>query len=76
MSEEPQTQQVEVSFVGTPPTKEIERAAGVAAVEVDGSIVRCTVCGSFQPFLEALHGYEVLNLTSTPKHRSNPEGVA
>jgi len=43
-------------------------AYGVAAseVEVDGSRLRCLVSGSVQPFLEALHGYEVIGLTSTP----------
>ena len=28
--------------------------------------VRCLVYGSFQPFLEALRGYEVTNLTAIP----------
>jgi hypothetical protein len=70
-----QTQRVEVSFVAAPPAKEIERASGVSAVEVDGLIVRCTVCGSFQPFLEALCGHEVISLTSTPMHRLRSGGV-
>jgi len=34
-------------------------------VEVEGSILRCLVRGSFQPFLEALRGYEVDDLNST-----------
>lgn len=59
-------QQVEVSFVGAPPVTRIERASGVSHVERDGSIVRCLVSGSFQPFLEALHGHEVVALQSMP----------
>jgi hypothetical protein len=42
----------------------VERASGVSDVEVDGPVLRCSVCGSFQPFLEALHGYEVISLTT------------
>jgi hypothetical protein len=57
---------VEVSFVGVPPTQQLERASGVSEVEVDGPIVRCVVCGSFQPFLEALRGHEVVSLTTSP----------
>jgi hypothetical protein len=60
------TQRVEVSFVGTPPVRQIERASGVSAVEIDGPTVRCVVAGSFQPFLEALRGHEVITLQSTP----------
>jgi hypothetical protein len=30
-------------------------------VEIDGSILRCVVCGSFQSFLEALRGHEVID---------------
>jgi hypothetical protein len=58
-------QRVEVSFVGSPPAHQVERASGVSAVETDGAILRCLVYGSFQPFLEALRGHEVLSLTST-----------
>ena len=58
-------QQVEVSFVGVPPAERIERASGVSEVQIDGPIVRCLVSGSFQPFLEALRGYEVISLKST-----------
>ena len=58
-------QRVEVSFVGTPPAQQIERASGVSEVVIDGSILRCLVCGSFQPFLEALRGHEVISLEST-----------
>jgi hypothetical protein len=42
----------------------------VSDVEVDGRLLRCLVHGSFQPFLEALRGYEVINITSIP----TPEG--
>ena len=59
------TQRVEVSFAGTPPVRQIERASGVSEVDVDGQIVHCLVAGSFQPFLEALRGHEVINLQST-----------
>ena len=63
---------VEVSFVGAPPGQRIARASGVSEVEIDGQIVRCVVLGSFQPFLEALRGHEVISLTST--HFSHLEG--
>jgi hypothetical protein len=57
-------QRVEVTFVGAAPARMVERAAGVSEVEVDGRVLRCTVCGSFQPFLEALRGHEVISLKS------------
>jgi hypothetical protein len=66
MTREQPTQRVEVSFVGAPPAREIERASGVSDVEVDGRTVRCLVCGSFQPFLEALRGHEVISLGASP----------
>jgi hypothetical protein len=66
------THRVELSCVGTPPTRQIERAAGVSQVEVDGRNVRCLVTGSFQPFLEALRGHEVITLESTPSTESIP----
>jgi hypothetical protein len=59
-------QRVEVSFAGAPPVRQIERASGVSEVDIDGPIVRCLVTGSFQPFLEALRGHEVITLRSTP----------
>jgi hypothetical protein len=59
-------QRVEVVFVGLAPARQIARASGVSAVQVDGCRLRCLVCGSFQPFLEALRGYEVIALTATP----------
>ena len=58
------TQRVEVAFVGAPPVRQVERAAGVSDVEFDGLVLRCVVCGSFQPFLEALRGHEVTSLRS------------
>jgi hypothetical protein len=64
MSEHLPLQRVEVRFVGTPPTAPIERAQGVSAVKQDGSVVRCLVSGSFQPFLDALRGHEVVALQS------------
>ena len=68
MTEELLIQRVEVRFVGTPPINQIGRATGVSEVEMDGPILRCVVSGSFQPFLEALRGYEVISLTSTSTH--------
>ena len=53
-----------MTFVGTPPARQVARASGVSEVEVDGQTLRCTVYGSFQPFLEALHGHEVIALRS------------
>jgi hypothetical protein len=69
MTNEPPTQRVEVRFIGPPPAAgQVARASGVSEVEVDGSLLRCVVCGSFQPFLEALHGYEVIGLSAVPAH--------
>ena len=57
-------QRVEVSFVGAPPAQQVKRASGVSEVEVKGATLRCLVNGSFQPFLEALRGHEVISLRS------------
>jgi hypothetical protein len=62
------TWRVDVTFVAAPPTRQIERASGVSEVEVDGHTIHCLVAGSFQPFLEALRGREVIGLTSIPAH--------
>jgi hypothetical protein len=64
MANELSVQRVEVLFVGAPPARQVECASGVAEVEVDGRVLRCTVHGSFQPFLEALRGHEVIRLKS------------
>jgi hypothetical protein len=66
MTKELATRRVEVTFVGPPPARQIAQAIGVTEVELDGCRLRCLVCGSFQPFLEALRGYEVISLSSTP----------
>jgi hypothetical protein len=66
MAEQLKVQMVEVSFVGAAPVQQIERASGVSEVEVQGRVLRCTVYGSFQPFLEALRGHEVISLRSIP----------
>jgi len=66
MSEHVPVQRVEVTFVGPPPTGQVERASGVSAVETKGSTLCCVVTGSLQPFLEALYGHEVLHLSSSP----------
>ena len=64
MAEQLPVQRLEVTFVGSPPVGRLERASGVSEVEVDGRILRCTVCGAVQPFLEALRGHEVISLRS------------
>jgi hypothetical protein len=66
MPEEAPIRRVEVSFVGAAPARQVERASGVSEVETDGSVLRCLVCGSFQPFLEALRGHEVIGFNSMP----------
>jgi hypothetical protein len=71
MTEELPVRRVEVGFVGTPPVGAVERASGVSEVEVEGATLRCLVLGSFQPFLEALRGHEVISLTSTPTDASS-----
>jgi hypothetical protein len=64
MEDELSLQRVEVTFVGSPPVRQVERASGVSDVRVEGSVLRCTVYGSFQSFLEALRGHEVISLKS------------
>jgi hypothetical protein len=66
MAQELTVQRVKVRFVGEPPAQQLVNASGVSDVEIDGSVVRCLVWGSFQPFLEALRGHEVLCLSSIP----------
>jgi ABC-2 type transport system ATP-binding protein len=66
MPEEPPVRRVEVRFVGAPPARQVARASGVSEVEVDGPVLRCRVCGSFQPFLEALRGHEVVGFNAIP----------
>ena len=63
---------VEVRFAGTPPALQVARAAGVSNVEAGRFTLRCVVYGSFQPFLEALRGHEVLALTSIPVLNASP----
>lgn len=72
MAEELPVRRVEVSFVGAPPVRQVRRAVGVSDVEASGSVLRCLVCGSFQPFLEALRGHEVIGFSSTPAHCTIP----
>jgi hypothetical protein len=66
MTQEHPIHRVEVSFIGAPPAQRVERATGVSDVEINGSVLRCLIRGSFQPFLEALRGYEVVSLQSIP----------
>ena len=65
MTVRPVQQRVEVSFVSAPPVRQVERASGVSDVEIEDRVLRCVVSGSFQPFLEALRGHEVMTLLST-----------
>ena len=67
MTEELTIRRVEVSFVGRPPTRVLERTRGVSNIETEGFVLRCLVCGSFQPFLEALRGHEVIAFESMPE---------
>jgi hypothetical protein len=66
MPQEMSNHRVVVTFIGPPPARQVALASGVAEVAVDGHELRCVICGSFQPLLEALRGYEVLNITSLP----------
>lgn len=66
MDDELTTHRVEVTFIGMPPERQVARASGVTEVNVDGRRLHCLVSGSVQPFLEALRGYEVISLVSTP----------
>jgi len=59
-------QRVHVTFVGTPPARQLARASGVSEVKVNGRQLTCLVSGSFQSFLEALRGSEVVTLASIP----------
>ena len=77
MSEEPNSTTIEVTCVGRPPLERVARASGVSDVQVDGSMLRCQVRGSVQPFLEALRGTEVLSLTtSTCPEPTQPSATA
>ncbi len=73
MTEQPPVRRVEVSFVGAAPVHRVARASGVSDVETDGPVLRCLVHGSFQPFLEALRGHEVISIQSTPVDRTTRE---
>ena len=67
MTHELPAQRVEAVFVGAPPTQRVAQAPGVSAVEIDDHTLRCLVSGSFQPFLEALRGHEVISFKATPE---------
>jgi hypothetical protein len=64
MNDQPRTQRVQVRCADAAPADRVRRASGVSEVEVDGDILRCRVTGSFQPFLEALRGSEVVSLST------------
>jgi ABC-2 type transport system ATP-binding protein len=55
---------VEVEFAGSPPVDQVKAASGVANVEVNGRTLTCTVRGSFEGLLGALHDHRVVNLVS------------
>jgi hypothetical protein len=76
MAEELPVRRVVVSFVGTAPARQVARASGVSDVETHGSTLRCLVCGSFQPFLEALRGHEVVRFDSAPPSTGTAPGAA
>ena len=76
MAEELPVRLVEVRFVGAAPTRQVRRATGVSDVETDGSTLRCLVSGSFQPFLEALRGHEVVRFDSAPPATGTVPGAA
>jgi hypothetical protein len=76
MAEELPVRRVEVSFVGAAPARQVRRASGVSDVETDGSTLRCLVSGSFQPFLEALRGHEVVRFDSAPPATGTVPGAA
>jgi hypothetical protein len=44
------------------------RSRRASEVEIDGQILLCFVCASFQPFLEALRSHEVISHGSTAAH--------
>jgi hypothetical protein len=62
MREEQPAKRVEVHFTGPAPARRVECAQGVSEVKADGPILRCLVRGSFQPLLDAVRGYEVVDL--------------
>ena len=72
MDNPPPTRKVEVRFTGKAPIRSVRGALGVSDVAAEGPVLRCIVHGSFQPFLEALRGYEVVSLLSTDIE-SNPK---
>lgn len=70
-----QIRHVEVRCVGAPPRDRVARASGVSGVTADGQVLRCTVTGSTQPFLEALQGTEVVDLVSLDPARPVSSGA-
>ena len=71
-----QRHRVAVNFVGNPPAERLARASEVSQAEIDGSVVRRLVCGTFQSFLEALRGHEVVSLEATPDRPAPETGEA
>jgi ABC-2 type transport system ATP-binding protein len=56
--------QVELEFIGPPPTDAVRAAAGVTLVAAAGNRLSCMVRGSFQPLVETIAGHNVLSLAS------------
>ena len=56
--------QVQVRFGTPPPPGSFDRIPGVSGLSLRGDLPRCTVQGSFDPFVKALRPFEVLDLNS------------
>jgi ABC-2 type transport system ATP-binding protein len=76
---------VEVELAGTADVERLKRVPGIEQLKVDGNRIHCNVRGSFEPFLEALQGQQVLNLVSQEPtleeifltyYRTSPESPA
>jgi len=55
---------VEISLVGVPPAQRTERASATPRSQWMVQSCAGLVSGNFQPFLEAVPGYEVMSLKS------------
>lgn len=65
ITEELPVQWVEISLLGAPPVQRIERATASARSKWMVQSCAGLVSGNFQPFLEAVRGYEVMSVKST-----------
>ena len=55
---------VQIEFAGEPPAEHLRAVRGLESLEIEGSRVRGTLRGSFEPLMAALAGRSVLSLTS------------